>query len=68
MFNKITPERAGISSDKIEKFVKTLNGYSLDTHSIIMARGNDIFAETYYDPYHKYYLHTWLFHRYLRSF
>ena len=57
MFNKITPERAGISSDKIEKFVKTLNGYSLDTHSIIMARGNDIFAETYYAPYHKDYLH-----------
>lgn len=57
MFNKISPEKAGISSEKIEKFIKTINSYNLDTHSVIMARGNDIFAETYYAPYHKDYLH-----------
>lgn len=57
MFNKISPEQAGISSGKVENFINTINRYHLDTHSVIMARGNDIFAESYYAPYHKDYLH-----------
>ena len=52
MFQKITPEQAGISSRNVLKFLKTLEKYHFCTHSIIMARGKDIFAEGYYAPFH----------------
>ena len=52
MFQKITPEQAGISSRNVLKFLKTLERYQFCTHSIIMARGKDIFAEGYYAPFH----------------
>ena len=45
MFEKVSPESVGIKSEKVLDFVKTLNGLDLATHSIIMAKGNKIFAE-----------------------
>ena len=57
MFGQITPEKAGISSKNILKFLKVLDDYNLCTHSFIMAKGNDIFAEGYYAPFHKEYQH-----------
>ena len=57
MFYNITPEKAGISSAKILKFIKTLDDYNFCTHSCIMCRGKGIFAEGYYAPFHKDYLH-----------
>lgn len=57
MFHHISPEKAGISSRNILKFFKTLDKYNFCTHSIIMARGNDIFAEVYYAPSHKDFKH-----------
>jgi len=51
MFQTITPEQAGISSAKVLEFIKALDDHELNTHSIIMARGNDIFAEAYYAPF-----------------
>lgn len=57
MFKKITPEMAGISSEKVIEFFKTIDTANLTTHSVIMAKGNDIFAESYYKPFHKDYLH-----------
>lgn len=57
MFTQITPEKAGISSEKVLKFIKVLDEYNFSTHSFIMARGNRIFAEGYYAPFHKDYQH-----------
>ena len=57
MFKTITPEQAGISSRAILNFVKTLEEYHLATHTILMARGNDIFAECYYAPFNKDFKH-----------
>lgn len=57
MFNLLTPEAAGISSKEISLFINTLNSYGINTHSIIMARSNNIFAESYYAPYNKDTLH-----------
>ncbi len=57
MFNTITPERAGISSRVVLETLKALDSYGFATHSIIMARGNDIFAEGYYKPFDKDFLH-----------
>lgn len=57
MFEKVSPESVGIKSEKVLDFVKTLNGLDLATHSIIMAKGNKIFAETYYEPFDDKFLH-----------
>ena len=56
-FKKITPEMAGISSEKVLEFIKTLESYSFCTHSIIMARGDGIFAEMYYKPFNRDFKH-----------
>ncbi len=56
-FKKGTPESVGISSAAVQKFIATLDSYNLATHSIVMARGNTIFAECYYAPFHKDYKH-----------
>lgn len=56
-FKNVSPESAGISSKYVLDFVKTLDNYSFCTHSIIMARGNKIFAEIYYKPFHKDFKH-----------
>lgn len=57
MFNKISPEKAGIPSCNITDFINTLNSYNINTHSIIMAKGNNIIAEAYYEPFNKDTLH-----------
>lgn len=57
MFNKVTPETVGISSEKILDFIKTLDSYRMKTHSIIMAKGNSIVAEGYYKPFDENFLH-----------
>lgn len=57
MFQNVTPESVGISSEKVLKFIKTLDDYNFCTHSFIMARGKDIFAEGYYAPFTKEFKH-----------
>ena len=57
MFEKITPEEAGISSKAVLGFIRTLEQYHHCTHSILMARGNKIFAECYYAPFHRDFQH-----------
>ncbi|MBQ8510888.1 MAG: beta-lactamase family protein [Clostridia bacterium] len=47
----ITPEAAGISSTAVLDFLKALEAYQFNTHSILMARGDGIFAECYYAPF-----------------
>ncbi len=56
-FKTITPEKAGISSKNVLNFIKTLESYNACTHSIIMAKGENIFAEMYYKPFHKDFKH-----------
>lgn len=57
MFNTVTPEQAGISSEYVEKFIRVLESHGLAMHSVLMMRGNDIFAEYYWKPFHKDFLH-----------
>ncbi len=57
MFNKVTPESVGISSEKVLSLVKMLDDLRLHTHSIIMAKGNNVFYESYYKPFNKDFLH-----------
>jgi len=53
MFEKITPEAAGISSANVERFVRKLNQRSLAIHSLLMMKGDKLFAEYYWAPFHK---------------
>lgn len=55
--NYITPEKAGISSKNIKKYIEKLEKNRLSTHDIIMMKGNDIFFEKYWEPFHKDFLH-----------
>lgn len=57
MMNTITPEKAGISSKYVTKFIKTLEKRGLATHSVLMMRGNDIFAEYYWAPFNRDFCH-----------
>lgn len=56
-FKKTTPEEAGISSKTVLSFLKTLDSCGFSTHSILMARGDNLFTEVYYAPFHKDFKH-----------
>ena len=47
----------GVSSEKIEKFIKRLEEKQLATHSLILARGNQIFFEHYWEPFDREFQH-----------
>ena len=57
MFERITPEAAGISSEAVLEYIKTLDNNNLNTHSIILSRGNKIISEAYYAPFHREFNH-----------
>ncbi|MBO5755223.1 MAG: serine hydrolase [Clostridia bacterium] len=57
MIKQITPERAGISSEKVLRLLKNLESYEMPIHSILMSRGDDIYAESYFAPFHDKFLH-----------
>ena len=52
-----TPEEAGISSAHVKRFYETLEGYHIPVHSVILARGDSVFSECYYAPFHKDFIH-----------
>ena len=55
--NYITPEQAGVKSENIEKYIEILKRQRLATHNVIMAKGDNIFFEKYWGPFHKDFLH-----------
>lgn len=55
--NNITPEQAGISTQNIIDFLKKIEDANLSTHNIILAKGENIFFEHYWDPFNKDFLH-----------
>ena len=57
MFEIITPEKAGISSSNIKEFVEALENTGCVTHNILLMKGDKIFAEYYWAPFHKDFLH-----------
>lgn len=57
MFRTVTPESVGISSRAVTKLIRTLNRRGLATHSLLMLRGSDIFAEYYWKPFHAGFCH-----------
>ena len=53
MFEKITPEMAGISSAKVARLIEKLNQRSLPMHSVLMMKGDKLFCEYYWSPFNK---------------
>lgn len=52
-----TPEQMGISSKHVLSFYKELDYWHLSTHAVILSRGNEVFSECYYAPFHADFLH-----------
>ncbi len=57
MIQRITPEMAGISSEKVLRFLDNLVSYDMSLHSVIMSKGDGIYAETYFAPFHENFIH-----------
>ena len=57
MFEKISPEKAGISSANVYKFIKTLEKRGLAMHSVLLMKGDKIFGEYYWKPFNKDFCH-----------
>ena len=53
MFEKITPEAAGISSSFVRKFIEKLEKRGAIMHSVLLFRHGKIFAEHYWAPYNE---------------
>ena len=51
MFERITPEAAGLSQQHIDRFLGTLAKWEINLHSVLMLRGNSLFHEQYTAPY-----------------
>lgn len=46
-----SPEKCGISSEAIKEYIDRLENSNLSTHDIIIARGNNILFEKYWEPF-----------------
>lgn len=57
MMKYITPEQAGISSKAVQRYVEYLEKQQFSTHDLIFMKGNDIFFEKYWEPFHKDFQH-----------
>ena len=57
MFKNTTPEKIGIKSENVLRYLKKLNERGLFMHSVVMARGNRIFCEAYWNPFDEKSLH-----------
>lgn len=57
MFEKITPEAAGISSSEIKRYIDYLNDNSYSIHSLLMLRDGNLFTEAYWKPFNKDFCH-----------
>ena len=57
MFEKVTPESVGIKSENVIKFINAIEKRGANTHGLLMMRGDRIFAEGYWKPFNKDFLH-----------
>lgn len=53
----VSPESVGIRSEAIEAYIHRLESLGSVTHSLILARGNHIFFEHYWEPFDREFLH-----------
>lgn len=51
MLKTVRPEDVGISSANVLKYLKMLDDRGLATHSVLLARGDNLFTECYWEPF-----------------
>ena len=51
MFERITPEEAGVSSKHVKKYIESLLRHNINMHSVLMMKGDKLFAECYWAPF-----------------
>lgn len=51
LFDKITPESAGIKSSAVKKYLDIVKKRDIPLHSLLMMKGDKIFCECYWSPY-----------------
>lgn len=56
-FTYTTPEKVGVKSENVIKFMKELEHFGVYLHSFALIKGNEIFAEMYRKPFKKDELH-----------
>ena len=56
-FKNATPESAGIASRYVSDLIKTLNKHNIPMHSLLIARGNKLFCEAYWQPFNSTEIH-----------
>ena len=57
MFTYVSPAEAGVSAKQIQKYIQVLEKHGIETHDMILARGNQIFFEQYWSPLHAGFAH-----------
>ncbi len=57
MFKTVSPESVGVKSGYVADYISYLKRRGIIMHSVIMMRGYDIFAEYYYKPFNKDFIH-----------
>lgn len=57
MFEKITPEQAGISSEAVIEFIEKLEKRGATMHSLLFMKGDKVFTEAYWKPFHQGFCH-----------
>jgi len=57
IFEKCTPEQAGVSSKKVIEFIKRLEKRGANMHGVLFVRDDKIFAEGYWKPFHREFHH-----------
>ena len=57
LFDKITPEEAGISSAEVAEYIDFLERHRCNMHSVLMMKGDKLFAEYYWAPFHRDFSH-----------
>ncbi len=51
LFDKITPEQAGISSSAVARYIDFLERHGMNMHSLLLMKGDSLFAEYYWAPF-----------------
>ena len=57
IFKTVKPEEVGVKSQNVKKFYEKVEEIGLTEHGVLMMRGDKIFSEAYWQPFHKDFCH-----------
>jgi len=57
LFDKISPEAAGVKSEALARYISLLERRRIPMHSLLMMKGEELFCEYYWKPFDKDFIH-----------